>query len=940
MNENAEKLQKKLEDLEAGKPLEEALDGLDENEVELLELASTLREFEAPARNLAIVEEQIRKIKQTAVKDNSQDKGTAMKSIFQRTTWFTPAMATAMLVLFGCLVVAGLGLGGLTLVRLSQGGNDPARVQEIQGILEFQAKDGSWQVVKDNARLAPGTRVRTGELSSAQLSLQDGSLLHLGASTEITLDQMDRFLLGKRIVRLTQWYGETSHDVQSNNRTGSLYEVRTPTATIAAKGTAFDVDVLANLLTRVSVNEGIVDLTGAEDTISLEPGQTSAVAVDQSPVEPTSFVSGEGIVTISENNWTIAGENIAVDETTELNGNPQNGDLVSFEGRQLSDGTVLVDRLDRLAPPQAGTFTLSGQLENIASTGLVLNGKYIALNPDAGIEATLQSGDAVITQGVIEPNGTWLASHVFSASTGQPFQFVGTFQSSQGNRWMISGSEITVDENTAIGPNILAGDVVNVTGWIQENGTWLAGSIQPVLASVARFDFTGTVDSIDPWVISGKTVVVRPWTLIDSNIQSGDLVHVQGPVLEDGTWVAAAITKVSENPNPENVTLEFTGTVNSVNPWVISGIQLVVDASTQINGEIPIGALVKVRATLQPDGLWHADEITLIVPNNLGCVTFASVVTTINGDLISLQNGMTINVNEVGQVDGTLETESVVLITKCLAPDGSVTIPLIQVLSNPPQEPTPTPTATQTITSTPAPVSIILPNCYKITFLGFTENADGTSTWRYLVEELSCAQDLSNWVLELPACSTVVGASPTPWEVVQPDPNHHLNGIKWETGAGFESGEFSVTLAGELTTGTVHVGAKGPDVAIGSIAGPTCETPTTATPTVVTTVTITETVTLDVTATALPPTAVPPTAVPPTIQPPPASSGTIIISDNDQTLTFTCNGNAVEVRGNANVITLLGSCASITVRGNGNVIYYSGSPVITNTGNENIIQQR
>jgi hypothetical protein len=430
--------------------------------------------------------------------------------------------------------------------------------------------------------------------------------------------------------------------------------------------------------------------------------------------------------------------------------------------------------------------------------------------------------------------------------------------------------------------------------------------------------------------------------MIDTDIQAGDLVHVQGPVLEDGTWVAAAITKVGENPNPEAVTLEFTGTVNSIDPWVVSGIQLVVDTTTQISGDIQVGALVKVRATLQPDGLWHADEISLIVPNNVGCVTFASVVTAINGDLVSLQNGTTINVNEVGRVDGTLEVESVVLITRCLAPGGTVTLPLIQVLSNPPQETTPTPTATQTITSTPAPVSIILPNCYKITFLGFAENGDSTSTWRYLVEELSCAQDLSNWVLELPACATVVGASPTPSEVVQPDPNHHLNGIKWETGAGFESGEFSVTLSGALTSGTVHVGAKGPDVAIGSIAGPTCEILTTTTPTVVAT-TATETATVDMTLSPIPftPTLVPPTAVPPTVQPPPASSGTIIITDNDQTLTFTCNGNAVEVRGNANVITLLGSCSSITVRGNGNLVYWqSGSPVITNTGNENIIQQR
>src|SRR5688500_18963478 len=231
MNDNEEKLQRKLEDLEAGKPLDEALEGLDENEVELLKLASTLREFDAPTRNPAIVEEQLREIKQATIKDSSQDKGFTMKSIFQRTTWFTPAMATAMLVLFGCLVVAGSGLGGLTLVRLGQSGNDPARVQEIQGILEVQAQNGSWQLVKDNARVAPGTRVRTGELSSEQVSLQDGSVLHLGASTEITLDQMDRFVLGKRIVRITQWHGETSHAVESNSRAGSLYEVRTSTAT-------------------------------------------------------------------------------------------------------------------------------------------------------------------------------------------------------------------------------------------------------------------------------------------------------------------------------------------------------------------------------------------------------------------------------------------------------------------------------------------------------------------------------------------------------------------------------------------------------------------------------------------------------------------------------------------------------------------------------------
>lgn len=940
MDKKADTLQKKLEELEAGKPIVESLDGLDETEAELLQLASDLRDFSPPARNPAIVAKQLAEVKQTTRQDNGQDMLTTIKALFQRNAWMKPAMAFTVLFLFGCLALSGLGLGGFTIFRLDRLDNDPAQVQEIQGIFEYQAKDGSWQTVKENDRLSPGTRVRTGELSGALLELQDGSTVRLGPSTEVTLDQMDRFLFGTRIVRITQWVGETSHEVEPNRKTTSLYEVRTPASTVTAKGTIFTVQVQADFMTWVDVTEGVVDVTGAQEIVSLETGETTSVAVEGQPEEPAFLVSGEGILTISGNRWTVAGERIALDETTLVNGDPQTSDMVSFEGRQLSDGTLLVDRVTRISLPDANAFTFGGAMEDIAGTAVIVESKYIGMDQSTSVDAEVENGEPVLVKGVIEPDGSWLATHVYSSTTGQPFQFVGVLESQGNNIWIISGLEIHVDENTIVAANILLGDIVEVSGWVQDNGDWLAGSIQPILAAEARFDFTGTVDDTDPWIISGKDIVVRAWASIDEGIEPGDLVHAQGPVLEDGTWVASSITLLEEVEEPEDVTLEFTGIVNSTNPWVISGIQLVVDGDTQFSGEITTGALVKVHATLQSNGVWHADDISLIVSDSMGCVTFASAVTAIEGDLITLQNGMIINLTEVEEVDGKIEVESVILVTRCLALDGTVTIPLIQVLSNPPDEPTPTPTVTPTFTSTPAPVSVILPNCYKITFLGFTENGDGTSTWNYQVDELSCAQDLSNWVLELPACTTVMGASPSPWEVVNPDPNHHLNGIKWQTGAGFQSGVFSVTLTGDLTAGTVQVGAKGPDVAIGLITGPACDVPATGTPTITMTPTVTPTIDLAVSPTSSP-TDVPPTVPPLPTQPaPPASSGTILITDNGQTLTFTCNGNAVEVRGNANTITLLGTCGSITVKGNGNTIYYSGSPAITNTGNENSLIQR
>jgi hypothetical protein len=89
----------------------------------------------------------------------------------------------------------------------------------------------------------------------------------------------------------------------------------------------------------------------------------------------------------------------------------------------------------------------------------------------------------------------------------------------------------------------------------------------------------------------------------------------------------------------------------------------------------------------------------------------------------------------------------------------------------------------------------------------------------------------------------------------------------------------------------------------------------------------------------LPP--VEPTSTPqpqPTTAPPP-STGPIVITENNQTLTLTCSGNPVTINGNDNTMTLLGAGSSRTVRGNSNRVTVQGGVPVTNTGNNNVIQQ-
>jgi hypothetical protein len=112
--------------------------------------------------------------------------------------------------------------------------------------------------------------------------------------------------------------------------------------------------------------------------------------------------------------------------------------------------------------------------------------------------------------------------------------------------------------------------------------------------------------------------------------------------------------------------------------------------------------------------------------------------------------------------------------------------------------------------------------CYQIDLLSVTESSEVASTWRYRVQEQSCADPLSGWMLELPACASVADASPTPWGITSADPAYQMSGIQWQTGTDFRDGEFSVTLTGDLKRGMTRAGANGEQISIGDLEGPVC----------------------------------------------------------------------------------------------------------------------
>jgi hypothetical protein len=203
----------------------------------------------------------------------------------------------------------------------------------------------------------------------------------------------------------------------------------------------------------------------------------------------------------------------------------------------------------------------------------------------------------------------------------------------------------------------------------------------------ADFEFTGLVNSIDPWVVAGIGFDVDAFTVIDEGIEVDSLVRVQGQILEDGAWLATSITLLDDDTE---ITVTFVGRVDSMEPWIVSGIMLATDDDTEIGEGIVLSDTVRVTAVILADGTFLAISIELIDDDTfpVGCFTIAAPVIGISGDEVTLEGLPAITLNDDIEVEGDLATNSIIIITLCVNEDGTITVINIIVIYNVPLPPT------------------------------------------------------------------------------------------------------------------------------------------------------------------------------------------------------------------------------------------------------------
>ncbi len=745
MNKLEDLLQERLEQLEAGQPLAVCLAGLPEEEAKLLRLTADLQAltYPLPDRETAVAQRaSLQRLTQSRQPRRAPAGwGTILADWWRAQTTARRGALAALAAVTVITLVAGLG--GLfapdeaaTPVAMTESepasgepaapasvpdlaempesavepavepapvvesgntlfiplvsipldfGPQKAALEPVQGLVEMQTTEGEWTAVSRTTTIAAGQRVRTGAFSQAALAFFDGSRAELGPNTELSLDVLDAQPPDKgfRTVVMTQWLGESRHDVQFRNDSGSRYEVKTPNGTGVARGTSFQVRVTADLYAQYTVAKGRVDVTGLDVTVRVTAGRTSAIPADSPPSRPAFRITGEGEVTQIGPEWEVGGQTFQTGDHTIIIGNPQVGDWVRVEGHLQADGGRMADFISLLHRSPANRFTITGPVEAMDAAGWTVAGQPIAVDEATDVEDGIVVGDTVRVDGLIQDDGSFLAEQIrlIARDDGLPFEFTGVVEAMAGDAWTISGIAITSDADTEVDTAIVVGDVVKVEGQILADGVWLAHEIKLVDDDENEFEITGVVETMAPWRVAGIEFETRDWTEIDPDVAIGDLVKVEGIILADGTWVADEIERLDDGGV---LTFVFYGAVDSASPWVVSGVPLPVTDATAVAPNIAVGDLVRVTVTLLPDGTWLVEQIELVYDDvaDQGCFSVTAVVISFNGGQLVLDDWPPLTLGDV-EIEGDVAANSVIVINFCISEDGAITIVSILVLFTP-----------------------------------------------------------------------------------------------------------------------------------------------------------------------------------------------------------------------------------------------------------------
>lgn len=315
--------------------------------------------------------------------------------------------------------------------------------------------------------------------------------------------------------------------------------------------------------------------------------------------------------------WTVSGRVVKVDEFTAIEAGLKVGDNVRVTGGIAAEGVFWATRLSH-TEGAGSNFRFAGIIASMDQDVWVISGLNVTVGENATLDNSFVVGNPVVVGGIIKEDGTWLATYIdLVTPEAYGFEFVGEVQSINPWVVAGVGFDTTewteIDADLQEGNRVRVVGLVSTDGvWIAERIERLDTEHS------TSFAFFGPVLSRDPWNVRGVALVVDERTTIKGDITVGEMVKVTGWILEDGTWLATEIKHTGLHLGQGCLLISsVVQSITDAEIILIDGQTLVRSGDLVEQGDLKEASLVRYQLCMDQDGVGKIVRIVVVYQYHL-----------------------------------------------------------------------------------------------------------------------------------------------------------------------------------------------------------------------------------------------------------------------------------------------------------------------------------
>ena len=171
--------------------------------------------------------------------------------------------------------------------RLLRGIPIDGLVTFIKGVVSIKLTGAEeWQKLHLNDKITQGNWIRTNEQGTIEISFENHFSILLRPNTTVEITAARKKSAIYLMYKLFLDIGKTISRIKQSTGKETRFEIQTPSAVAAARGTEFRAGVDSDITTRLEVLAGKVNVQAAKKEVEVKAGEGTAVEKDKPPAIP------------------------------------------------------------------------------------------------------------------------------------------------------------------------------------------------------------------------------------------------------------------------------------------------------------------------------------------------------------------------------------------------------------------------------------------------------------------------------------------------------------------------------------------------------------------------------------------------------------------------------------------------------------------------------